>query len=1167
MSGAPPEAPALPETAAKTPEASAEPAPSNTAAAVETGPEGQPPAADADAAPAAKPAGKGLSAEFVLERDIATSSLRELAEWCRSLGLSEAGTREEMASRLRDHYTPEPPPVVPGEGAGDTAVSGETAEGTEAAGLEGTGEAAAEAPGPVPLETQKKEPILITIESAKTTEYFTIEAVHENYVRLKGSVSIVLRDGEVVHRIKADELLYNRTLNRMSASGGVQYIKEEGDTIETFRGEGITVDLDNWSTVFMEGSSDKALTEGESQYRFAGEIISRSGEDSTVLRHAEIRNANDEDAFWSISASKLWLLPGSDWAVFNAVLKVGEIPVLYLPAFYYPADELFFHPVIGFRSREGSYLQTTTYLLGRPKAVTSSESSISTIMGSGAGMEKKREGVFLRSTGKKVRDAEEVQLALLADAYVNLGYYLGTELTVPGTTHFGETQLSAGLVFSRDVIYTPMGYTPFIPADGGTSNWNSSRFFAWEVPFRFRFVNSGSVRGSGGPVSSTSLSWNFPFYSDPYVDNDFLHRSEDSDFLTMIQSATTTDETTYTDSLGAYEWQLNGNLTFSIPPLSPYVSSLSISSATSSLAFNSRTNSSSSSYSPERTFFYPQKFTLYSLSASIGGTLLNLGGTEQAGTEQPKTEQSEDILKRFGIPISPWGTESGEKNDGQGNAQIDAQLRPPAIKRTAEAIVIGGNSLVMDYRLNPAAASEMQFNAAGWQKPEDIDWGDLASQLFSFRADGNLGLTFSEKRGLYTTSLRFSGASSWQQYSYLNTNAQGFDAATATRQAHDMTYFTGSAEYTLQLKPFYKNAVWENTSFQYTLKGLLVKTNYDSVNDSWSLTGGKWDRSDIEIHRFQANINASIRDKIQSLLITADLPPEESALGAEATARIWISETNARTRIREPFSNPVFEPAYLTQTLRFGDRVSLRQYVVYDPQYSEFTILTTSLSLWDVNASFSATRSKSYELVSDTFTDPSNRPTGWYENAGEALNIQEMRLTYDKTFSVGENGPLIFSLNINTGLTFDLQRYTYSKFIFTLGINININRFLDFTLRSYSENAVVYRYLQDLPFFKIGVNVPGEKNPLVDLLNSFRFDNSDLRKASGFKLKSFGLDMTHHLGDWDAILGMTLTPELDRNSSPPAYMFNTVISFVIRWKPISELKTEMNYDREGFRYK
>jgi lipopolysaccharide assembly outer membrane protein LptD (OstA) len=255
----------------------------------------------------------------IINMDIKTSTLTELASWCRGLGLSEGGTRDELANRLRDHYK------LPSEGG-----------------------------------TVSPDAKIITIESARTTEYFTLDIVDEEYARLRGDVMISLKDGEAIHRVKAWEILYNRTRNVLTASGEVEYVKEDGDTIETFKGDSIVVNLDNWSSIFMDGVSERSIAGNETAYRFAGTVISRSGEEVTVLTRAEITNATNDEAYWSMTASKLWLLPGSDWAVFNAVLKVGNIPLLYLPFFFYPSDEIVFHPVVGFRSREGTFLQTTT---------------------------------------------------------------------------------------------------------------------------------------------------------------------------------------------------------------------------------------------------------------------------------------------------------------------------------------------------------------------------------------------------------------------------------------------------------------------------------------------------------------------------------------------------------------------------------------------------------------------------------------------------------------------------------------------------------------------------------------------------------------------------------------------------------------------------------------
>jgi hypothetical protein len=232
---------------------------------------------------------------------------------------------------------------------------------------------------------------------------------------------------------------------------------------------------------------------------------------------------------------------------------------------------------------------------------------------------------------------------------------------------------------------------------------------------------------------------------------------------------------------------------------------------------------------------------------------------------------------------------------------------------------------------------------------------------------------------------------------------------------------------------------------------------------------------------------------------------------------------------------------------------------VYSPEVDDFTSLTSSLIFGGISASFTATRSLSYEL------DTNN---GWevIPNS-EKLNMREFRLGVVEDFkrdSLWRNR-LSLGLRVNSALTFDLQRYTYSKFSFSLGFTLGIANFLDLSLETTSENTVVFRYFKNLPFVNFPISLPGEQNVLIDLLNSFRFDNEELRKSSGFKLKSVKLTALHHLGDWNAKLGITVTPYKDLTR--PVYKLNSEISFLVQWIPVSEIKTEIFHDKDKFTFR
>jgi hypothetical protein len=1075
-----------------------------------------------------------------IEMEIKTSSLPELAALCRSLGLSEGGDKAELVRRLREHFK------IP-----------------ETAAVEG--------------EDKRK---IITIESARSTEYFKIEAVDEDYARLSGEVKLSLKDGDSIHRIKARDILFNRTRNILTATGGVEYIKESESTTETFRGENITVNLDNWSSIFLNGVSERTLQSDGTTYRFAGEVISRNDEEVMVLSKAAISNAKNPEALWSLNASRVWLLPGSDFAIFNAVLKVGEIPVMYIPFFYYPADEVIFHPVIGFRSREGNFVQTTTYLLGRPKANSTSQSSLGKILGSSSDMEKKREGLFLRSTGKKLKDPNATSLKAMVDYYANLGAYLGLDLSTPRFGILNAMDLTLGFGFSRTVIPMDSGgnYTPFAPKYDGSSDWNRANLFSKDVPFRYRFKTNSSLGGKYG-----SLSWGFPFYSDPFIDKDFLTRAEEMDWVNMIQQGAAGMEedttTSGTGELGSYQWQLSGQVNPPFSRMSPYISGLSISSITSTMAFktiskqfpSTTTNSDPQRYSPDRAFFAPDKFTIYSINGSVSGSPLSLGAAaaSQSGTAAANQE-TEDPFKNLGVPRSPW--EKAEDPSAKGSIVPD-KLVPPVLSQRFDLPRAGTTRFSIDYRLAPTSSSELQFRSSKWKEYDDIDWSEIASILSTVGGDASTTFNLNHSDGLYANNFTFSGNGTWRQYSYLNEEAEAYldssgnpdpvKVEQARRQQYSSSFYTTTYAYTATFRPLYRSSIWGQSNLQYQFNGLLAKSNFIGTGDDpeWETIFGAWEKEKLTAHKFTASAAANVMEKIQNFNISAELPPLEAALATEATFRVWISETNARIRVVNPAEEDKrkIEPFYSTETLRFGKAGSLTHYMVLDSELKEFTTITTTLSLWGLTAKYSATRMQGYKYTTGV---------GWELNKGDpSLKSSEFSLSYAQTFAKREiwKKRLSFSLNMSTSLKFDLQRYTSSSFDFTLGFTLGIVGFVDLSLSATSQNAVVFRYFKDLPGFEEFADIypEGEQNNLfTDLFNSFRFDDEGRRRSSGFKMKSFNLSATHHLGDWNAVVGVTMSPYLDNNTNPPHYEFSTDVSFLVQWVPISEIKSDIKYNKK-----
>jgi hypothetical protein len=1085
-----------------------------------------------------------------IDMDIKTSTLSELAAWCRSLGLAEGGTSADLARRLRDYFK----------------ISEQTPQGS---------------PDDAAKSEDKRK--VITIESARSTEYFKIEAVDEDYARLSGEVKISLKDGEAIHRIRAWNILFNRSRNILTATGGVEYIKEEGDKIETFRGDSITVDLDNWSSVFLGGISERSLQGENTTYQFAGTVISRDEEEVTVLSKASISSANNEESLWSLNASRVWLLPGSDFAIFNAVLKVGEIPVLYIPFFFYPADELIFHPVIGYRTREGNYIQTTTYILGRPKANTNTQSSLTRILGNSNDMEKKREGLYLRSIGKKSVNPNTTSLKTMVDYYANLGSYIGVDLDLPAKGILGALNLSLGVGLTRTVVKDDNGnYTPFFPDYDGTTDWNYSNLFSQEVPFRYRLKTNSSVSGKYG-----SFSWDLPYYSDPLVDSDFLHRAEEMDWVNMAkQGAAQEEEEIAQNQLGSYTWRLTGQISPKFPQMSPYINSISISSISSTVSFKTVDRRSYypqadvKRYSPSSFFYAPDTATLYSTSLSIAGTPLSFGGSAVSQTSTP-TEKTElpDPLKDIGVPRSPF--ESKEKEETQKKDQSD-KLVPPELSQRFDLPRTGSVKLSLDYRIAPTGSSTLKFNNNKWKEYNEIDWGEVSSVLNDFRGDASTTINVNHSENLFSNSFSYTGNGAWREYGYLNEEAEEFLASgvpdstlvdKARLQEYRQSFFSTSYAISSTLRPLYQNAIFGSSSLQYNLKGIAVRTKFDEQNSTaddpqWELEYGEWAKEKIDSHQFSTNLSALVMDKTQTFSVTTELPPRDPVLTWRTGLRIWITETDANMRILFPGDEEKqkLEPLYATERFVFGTYGSFSQSMVVNMEDKEVTSLTSTLNLskWGLTSTYSASRMKGYEYIP---TDSGAATTGWVQKTGEeTLQSRDFTLNYSNNTSRKElwGSRMQFSVNTSSRLFFDLQRYTSSNFTFSLGFTLGINKFMDLSLSASSENAYIYRYFRNMPFFSDApIDIPeGPQNNLfLDLLNSFRLDDDELRQSSGFKMKNFRITATHYLGDWNAILSWTMSPY--RPTNKRQYEINNEISFLVQWIPISEFKTDLAYNKKN----
>ena len=1084
-------------------------------------------------------------AEGARALDIAGAGYYELVSWVRSLGLPETGGAEELRARLYSHYRIEAPETAP---AGDS----------------------------------------IRIEAADRTEYFKLEAPGEEYVRLSGGVFLTYseKDSGDIHRIRADEILYNRTTNLLSARGSVEYEKRGPSGTETFYGSAITVDLDSWEGRFLDGRSVRSSGEGaeESELVFAADEIRKLKGGVLALRDGLITSSRAEDPYWSVRASRIWLLAENEWAIANAVLSVGNVPVLYLPFFYYPGQEIVFHPAVGYRTREGRFLQTTTYLIGEKPESADDELNLFKTVRPGPGYEKELRGVFLRETNRPRKEVPRDSLKILADVYSNLGAFLGVEGAFESRGAFKDLNFSLGLGLSRSLFSSGGYYTPFVDAGDYESVWNGSSLWGMDLPFRYSLNLETKV--SLGPLTASII---LPLASDPFFAQDFKNRSEDMNWLKLMSgdaSGTTPGETS------SYTQRLSLSGTFPTSGLPPWIGSLSLDKLTTSLYWKPilRTapvdpdEAALFAVDPLRKFFAPELFTIADLALTLRGELLSfsspgsgtssedprgMSGSAGGGADPSAAEDPE--------PEPPWSSDTAseeaedevggrEGEDPGASGAAEWSFKPPPVSEAPAGSRASGLSGGLSYSVSPSAQFERRYPTAFWAEPEDVENEGLYD-LSSYRLAASLDARTSWASDLVSSSLSLAWNSQAQVRSSIDPDLGRVSIAQREAwEVQDARYRYERVTGSLRLTVFPLRDLWilAPTSLSYTLTGNLFNTVYREGSAPgtpvYDVYWPDWSTDTIKSHSLAATLGVRPYGFEQSLSLTTTLPPRLESYGLDLKLALPYTALQGTTKYYRPAEGAGFVWDVLTTRAVLGPEggPTLTNLFVWNIEDERPVSNTVSLDWGGFRASLAARRSQSYELVLGS---------GWQAVGAEELRLSEAAASYRAEADLGlsRDGSVRFKGSLNAQFSQSLLKATESVLALTYGLRFSVPGILDVEIAGTSQNSSVWRYAPEW----FGMSGLGFEpvNFFRDLWNSVSlWDPAALRSAL-FKLKGLTVKATHYMEDWDLVFEYKGGPELITTVTPYVYEFISSFSLLLTWKAIPQITTSVVKDKEGFRTK
>lgn len=1068
-----------------------------------------------------------------LPRDIETASYYELVAWCRKLELDDSGNRKTLQQRLFAYFQVEPPR--------------EEAK-------------------------TREERRSLEIKSAGESEYFTIEEIEEDYIILRGGVEVELRDKNVLHRIKAEKIILNQSANIITAQGGVEYILEREDSTEVFRGESLTFDIETWEGVFFHGGTEteREFKGEKTRFHFSGDAISRLENDTIILERGIITSCDSEkDPHYQIKAKKIWVLAPGEWAIQNAVLYIGRVPMLYFPFFFHPGDEFFFHPAIGYRDREGNFLQTTTYLIGKKERKQSPFSFLSLTQEDDQEYTRKIEGLFLRKqkSEAKTQENENWFLKVMVDIYSRLGAMAGLHGDFsPHITFKGGVGRSRSL-FLIDTLYTPYW------SEGGSeyrSYWNDSRLFGLEIPLRWGMETSWQI-GEG----KFTLSGLFEYYSDPYFTSDFYNRAENIDWSRML--GMDEEEESLISEKWNFTWELNAK--GDLAPDNPLFSTVSLPYLKSKVFWQSRELQNIDTYplsaDPGRHFYYPVSMQVPSAEIHVAGKILEMSSSKKGSpAENTKTEKTEgeeatlpevedqDPGKGYLIPdFRPAGGSIAEtlSEEFAGTAMLE-DLRLPEAKKDLYVQPERENlSLVLSYDLRPGIIVENTLNSENWQTPEDVDYESRYTTMVASDTT-TLDYKLNMQEGWITLNQGLAFSATYQ------TRYRGTSETIANWEDLVMSDYqqTRSDLATTMLVSFYP--LMDSPDFKYSF--LTYKLNWiffsTILNEGLSAYGspvyynrtGEWNSDTVKEHNAQGRFEYRPLERAHTLTLSAQLPPLLASISGELIFYLWILKNRINSAYKEVSQdNWELQPLVVEESLEIGEEVSISEELRFDLERSLLTKSISTVNLWNFNASFTAERLLPVEW---------SMVNGWQEQGGTeefmASNIQLGYTSDAEPLFLWKNRIWLES-NMNTSWNMNLRRFTENSLDFTFKVDLFIYKFLEFSFSSVHTNNLTHRYF---PAFTRELDIPW-MNPITDLLRSFNFWNIDDRYSSAFKLKNIALKAIHHLHDWDLSFIYEGKPILFTDlSGDLKYRWESTFSIFLQWIAIPEMKSTVRGDGSRF---
>lgn len=1093
-----------------------------------------------------------------VKRDIETSSVDELYYWAISLGLNVQKSESALKRAIFQHY-----------GVKDTS------------------------------ESPKKEGT-IDVSQAEYSSYYTIEEVDENIAEFEGRVKVVIVDdnndtdskNDKKHSIIADKINFNRTKNSFTAIGDVEYITESpGVPPENIKGESMTFNLDNWRGSILKCISEQEKTvaeETQTFYYVTGEIKKSSSEvmgmDDVFIQTVE------GSPYFNVSSTDMWMLNSSDYLIFSPFVKIGHVPLMWIPFYYHTENSLYFNPLYGYDSRRGVIFNNTVYLVGK-KTKDEEDTQFSFLA---YNMKETTNYDMNNMTLVPNDDATEYSsdhFKLMFDYYSKLGLYFGGN----GDLNFFDGKLGlsldSGIGFTRAL--DSEGSPVLLQENSENFDWDSSYILDTEVPYRYLLDLS---------LESDWVNMDFKTYSDIYFKSDFYDRGED--FLWINYFTDKLDEgieglgsqedeeegsdITPRDSsmlISNYSWGIDIVKGVDLSPeiLKPFLKKFKIDFNKINLSYQTRAveeessdedDSNTDSSDPEEEdsdepvvdriddhYFYPTMVEIplsLQLKGSFYDTSYKIGVKSETkeSDKDDKEEEDKKVIDPLFIIQNPYVDTEDEEDE----EILDEDIFTLEPNKQKENVQISASSqgayLISDlsYDLSSTPKLTMEFDDSEWNAQKDVEYSYEEDELiFNDSPNGKITFNFKTRDNLFSVNDILNGTLWYKQF-LVDADQENYDQYTSEQKINvtnttttklTPTVFLGSDSHVL--------------TFTHSLNLKVYDWLYNTENEEHEDIYFEWDEEKVTKHDILSSytFNFLIGNTTLSHTRTLDPIDETDDLNLNLNLDFFKVTTNAAWGVLYDEKLPEndeeeddawkYDPVTLKLTYKPLDKIQLISDNSYNVEEEEFDKINGSISFYGfflgLNSKYGV--GEEWDIEDNKWIVPSEEE--------DSLFLNSMDLSYKLSIPKTYFWKNRITLDLESNLNYDkyFAKVTDSILTYDLKFNFNIFEFLDLNFSMASENNSMFLYFEE-DREKLGITDDLYNTSLWDdLIKSFNLFSDEDRRESKFNLKTIGVSAVYKTPDWNFIFKYDASQKVEDNS----YIWYPIYSFFVEWKPLKMVKT------------